>query len=133
MNPLKIEGTPCKHPQYVLDAEERAVHCSTCGFVFDAFEVLLLESQRNAKHEGFLSRARGELGSLHKQVEEQHKLLLRTKRSVDHESRKVNRLIEQRKALEHEVEAQESARGSPDPGGFQLDLASADAAARFQS
>ena len=133
MNPLKVEGTPCRHPRFILDAEERCVHCSTCGFVFDAFEVLLQEAARNEKQEGFLSRTRGELGSLHKQVEDQRKILLRTKRSVDNESRKLNRLIDRRKALEHDVEAQENARGSPESGGFQLDIASATAAERFQT
>jgi len=133
VNPLKVEGTPCKHPRFILDAEERSVHCSTCGFVFDAFEVLLQEAARNEKQEGFLSRTRGQLASLLKQVEEQRKILLRTKRSADNESRKVNRLIERRKALEQDVATEESARGSPEPGGFQLDLASANTADRFRT
>ncbi len=133
MNPLKVEGTPCQHPRFILDAEERSVHCSTCGFVFDAFEVLLREAERNEKQEGFLARTRGQLAHLHKEVEEQRKILLRTKRSVDNESRRLNRLIERNKALERDAETQESARGSPEPGGFQLDPASANTAERFRT
>lgn len=133
INPLRVEGDPCDHTRVVLDQEDRSVHCSKCGLVIDAFEILLREAVKNRRKEGFLAQARGELASLHNAVSDQRKLLKQLRKSADNENRKVNRLIEQRKKLEAELQEVKNAQAPPSPGGFQLPLAAASAADRFKS
>lgn len=130
MNPLKVEGKPCEHPRFVLDAEDRSVHCSQCGVVVDAFDVLLEEAEKNAKAEGFLAKTRGHIAHAHNQLEELHETLKRTRRSATNESRKLDRLIARRKALEGEVASLEPP--CPQTGEeFELGAEAAAAADRF--
>lgn len=133
MNPLKIEGTPCPHARWIIDADDRHVHCSQCGLVLDAFDVLVSEARLYEQQECFLSKARGELAHLHEQCAEQRKALGVLRKSVDNENRKLKKLIARRKALEDEVEAAEADRSPPREGAFQLDLAALAAAERFTS
>lgn len=130
MNPLRVDGERCKHPRFVVDAEDRSVHCSTCGVVFDAFDVLLDEAERYKREEGFLAQARGELAHLYQQIDEQQKALRRTRKSVDNENRKLNRLIARRKALEGEVAVAEREHAE---GSLQLSLVAAEAAQKFKT
>lgn len=131
-NPLRIEGERCDHTRVVLDQEDRSVHCSKCGLVIDAFEILLRESEKNARQEGFLVKARGETARLYGDIENQRKTLRRLRKSADNENRKLNRLIAARKEAEAEAE-EENARGSPSQGEFQLGAAASAALQRFQS
>ena len=133
MNPLKIEGTPCPHARWIIDADDRHVHCSQCGLVLDAFDILLSEARLYEQQEGFLAKTRGELAHLHEQVAEQSRALGRLRKSVDNENRKLTKLIARRKALEGEVEAIEADRSPPREGAFQLELAAGAAAERFTS
>lgn len=132
INPLRVQGEPCDHVRVVLDQEDRSVHCSKCGLVIDAFEILLREAEKNRREEGFLAKARGELASLHNEVRDQRRVLERLRKSSDNENRKVNRLIEQRKKLEVELQDAKDARTPPASGGFQLTLEAANAAGRFK-
>jgi septal ring factor EnvC (AmiA/AmiB activator) len=132
MNPLKLDGSPCKHPRYVLDAEDRSVHCSRCGVVVDAFDVLAQEAAKYAKHESFLARARGQLASVHNDIAAHQKNLTRLRKSLDHEGKKLNALIARRKALEDEVGDRNAPRRKTQ-GTFQLELEAATAAERFNT
>lgn len=127
-SPLKLEGTPCKHPTYVIDADDRHIHCSTCGEVLSAFDVLCEVAREYGQQDGFLGKARGELAHLYQQIDEQQVALRRIRKSVNNEDKKLNRLIARRKALEGEVGKAEREHAE---GTLQLKLEAFDAGSRY--
>lgn len=127
-SPLKIEGTPCQHPTYVIDADDRHIHCSTCGEVLSAFDVLCEVAKEYERKDGFLAKARGELAHLYQQIDDQQVALRRIRKSVNNEDKKLNRLIARRKALEGEVQKYEREHAE---GSLQLKLESFDAGSRY--
>lgn len=136
INPLKLEGSPCAHARVVLDQDERTVHCSRCGLILDAFDVLTREATRNANDEGYLAQARGELARLHGELSTHRKNLARLRKSVDNENRKLNRLIERRKDAERRL-AEAMQRAPPQQvlqleGEFEVEKAAAAAARHFE-
>lgn len=130
MNPLSTTGTRCGHPRYTLDADDRSVHCSTCGTVIDAFDVLLDEAEKYARQDGYLAKARGEYARLGAEIAEERKTLATLRKSANRKNRELNRLIARCKELTATLEDAASAEDSSPE--FDFSVAAEDALKAFE-